>query len=73
MTTVPPVHGANDPISLTLGKIAGEALHAMQSIAECAAAEFQRAAPAGASAMGAQNDFNSPEVGRNLGRIQSSP
>jgi hypothetical protein len=71
MTTVPPVHGANDPISLTLGEIAGEALHAMQSIAECAAAEFQRAAPAGTSAMGAQNDFNNPEVGRNLGRIQS--
>jgi len=43
----------------------------MEDISESAAKQFQRAAPSGTAVMGALNSFNNPNVGRNLGHIQS--
>jgi UvrD-like helicase C-terminal domain len=60
-----------DPVSQRLTVIAAEALQVMQVIADAASAEFEASSPRGTGAMGAGNDFNSPELGRNLGRVQS--
>ena len=71
MTEAAPFRGSNDQIAQAMGQIAEQALQAMESISAHAGAQAQRGEAGSVSAMGALNGFNSPEVGRALGKIQS--